>query len=135
MLLFKLVALCAAVILAAPTQELLESRATGSLTSWLSSESSVALAGVLANIGSSGSRASGARPGIVVASPSKSNPDYFYTWTRDSALVFKTIVDEFLTGNAALETEIQDYISAQAYLQTVSNPSGGLCSGGLGEPK
>ncbi|RQM05013.1 hypothetical protein DH86_00003734, partial [Scytalidium sp. 3C] len=35
----------------------------------------------------------------------------------------------------SLQQEIENYISAQAYLQTVSNPSGGLSSGGLGEPK
>lgn len=34
-----------------------------------------------------------------------------------------------------LQTIIEEYISAQAYLQTVSNPSGGLSTGGLGEPK
>lgn len=59
----------------------------------------------------------------------------FYTWTRDSALTFKCLIDQFLAGDSSLETLIQEYISAQAYLQTVSNPSGGLCTGGLGEPK
>lgn len=34
-----------------------------------------------------------------------------------------------------MESKIQTYINAQSYLQTVSNPSGSLCSGGLGEPK
>lgn len=124
--------------LAAPAPSLLEARAAGSLTSWLASESPIALQGVLNNIGVSGSKASGARSGIVVASPSKSNPDYFFTWTRDAALVFKALVDQFLAGNAGaadLEPKIQDYISAQAALQGVSNPSGGICSGGLAEPK
>jgi glucoamylase len=45
-------------------------------------------------------------------------------------------VDTFINSySASLQTEIENYISAQAYLQTVSNPSGGLSSGGLGEPK
>jgi glucoamylase len=123
---------------ASPAPPVLEPRATGSLTSWLASESPIALQGVLNNIGSSGPKAQGARSGIVVASPSKSNPDYFYTWTRDSALTFKALVDQFLAGTAAsagLETKIQDYISAQAALQGAFSRSGGLCSGGLGEPK
>lgn len=120
---------------AAPAPAALEARATGSLTSWLASESPVALQGVLNNIGAAGSKVAGAKSGIVVASPSKSNPDYFYTWTRDAALVFKMLVDEFLAGKTSLETQIQDYISSQAALQGVSNPSGGLCSGGLAEPK
>lgn len=61
----------------------------------------------------------------------------YYSWTRDSALVFKTIVDQFIrTGDTDLQIEINDYIVAQAKLQTISNPSGGLSDGaGLGEPK
>jgi glucoamylase len=48
----------------------------------------------------------------------------------------KMIVDEFLHGNTGLRSKIQDYLQAQAVLQTVSNPSGALSSGrGLGEPK
>ena len=45
------------------------------------------------------------------------------------------LVDNFIQGNFGLQSEIESYISAQAYLQTVSNPSGGLSTGGLGEPK
>ena len=60
----------------------------------------------------------------------------FYTWTRDSALTLKALVDAFIAGNAALQPQIQNYVYAQASLQTVSNPSGDLSSGaGLGEPK
>lgn len=61
----------------------------------------------------------------------------FYTWTRDSALTFKCIVDTFINSyDAPLQKQIQNYISAQAKLQTVSNPSGDLSNGaGLGEPK
>jgi glucoamylase len=45
-------------------------------------------------------------------------------------------VDTFInTYDASLQTEIENYINAQATLQTVSNPSGDLFSGGLGEPK
>ena len=60
----------------------------------------------------------------------------YYTWTRDSALTFAMLVDEFIFGNANVESHIKDYIKAQAILQTVNNPSGSLSSGrGLGEPK
>ena len=58
-----------------PSPENIQERATGSLASWLSSENTVALQGVLANIGASGSKASGASAGVVVASPSKSDPN------------------------------------------------------------
>jgi glucoamylase len=45
-------------------------------------------------------------------------------------------VDTFINSySASLQTEIENYISAQANVQTISNPSGGLSSGGLGEPK
>ncbi|KAJ5961553.1 hypothetical protein N7501_006494 [Penicillium viridicatum] len=95
-----------------------------------------ALKGILKNIGADGSAVSGASAGIVVASPSKSNPDYFYTWTRDAALTFKVLIDEFIAGDDSLESTIHDYISAQAKLQAVSNPSGDLSDGkGLAEPK
>lgn len=61
----------------------------------------------------------------------------WYTWSRDSALVFKYLVDKL--GNsydASLQTKIQNYIISQANLQGVTNPSGSLATGaGLGEPK
>ncbi|KAL8953191.1 MAG: hypothetical protein Q9222_000926 [Ikaeria aurantiellina] len=111
-------------------------RATGDLDSYVKSESAIALQGVLNNIGSMGAKAAGAEAGLVVASPSKTNPDYFYSWTRDSALTFKMLIDTFITGDASLQPYIEDYVSAQANLQTVANPSGDLSDGsGLGEPK
>lgn len=49
----------------------------------------------------------------------------------------KMVIDEFMFGNSALEPYIDDYIHAQAVLQTVSSPSGKLLPSGtgLGEPK
>lgn len=61
-------------------------------------------------------------------------PDY-YTWTRDAALTVKALIDLFRNGETSLQTVIMEYISSQAYLQTVSNPSGSLSTGGLAEPK
>ncbi|KAL3421898.1 glycosyl hydrolase family 15 [Phlyctema vagabunda] len=126
-------------VFAFPSPSQLEQRETEllkrSVDSFIATERPIALAGILCNIGSGGC-VSGAKPGIVVASPSKSSPDYFYTWTRDAALVFKALVDTFLTNySTSLQDEIEDYISSQAILQGVGNPSGGLSSGGLGEPK
>ncbi|KAK3398628.1 Six-hairpin glycosidase-like protein [Sordaria brevicollis] len=108
-----------------------------SLKSFIGTESKIALDGVLANIGPNGARVPGAGAGIVIASPTKENPNYFYTWTRDAALTYKTLVDEFLFGNKALQPYIEDYIHSQAVLQTVTNPSGKLLpsGAGLGEPK
>ena len=53
-------------------------RATGSLSSFIASESPIALQGILNNLGPSGSLAPGAAPGILVASPSTTNPNC--TW-------------------------------------------------------
>lgn len=60
----------------------------------------------------------------------------YYTWSRDSALTLKVLIDLFRNGNLNLQTVIEEYVNAQATLQTVSNPSGSLSDGtGLGEPK
>ena len=46
------------------------------------------------------------------------------------------LVDELIAGNEALAPHIDDYLHAQAIIQTLTNPSGTLTSGaGLGEPK
>nr|BAU78332.1 glucoamylase2 [Pholiota microspora] len=103
---------------------------------YVAKESPTAKAGLLANIGPSGSKASGAKAGLVIASPSTTNPNYLFTWTRDSALVFKTIIDQFTTGqDTTLRPLIDLYLSAQTALQQVSNPSGTVSTGGLAEPK
>ena len=102
-------------------------------------ETAIALNGALDNIG--GFNASyilnDTLPGVVVASPSTLNPNYYYTWTRDSALTYLMIIDELILGNTSLQKTVEDYTNAQAFLQTVTNPSGSLypAGTGLGEPK
>ncbi|KAH6722791.1 1, 4-alpha-D-glucan glucohydrolase [Leptodontidium sp. MPI-SDFR-AT-0119] len=112
----------------------LESR---DLNSYVATERAIALQGVKDNIGPDGKKVPGAGAGYVVASPSRVDPPYFYTWTRDSALTMKMIVDEFIFGKTELQSYIEDYIHAQAVLQTVANPSGTFLPAGLGlgEPK
>lgn len=74
--------------------------------------------------------------GVVIASPSTVNPNYLYTWVRDSSLVFKTIADQFTLGyDSSLRGQIDNFFSAEASLQYVCNPSGSVSTGGLGEPK
>lgn len=46
-----------------------------SVDTFIATESPIALAGVLCNIGASGSCVSGAGSGLVIASPSQSSPD------------------------------------------------------------
>ncbi|KAK7692430.1 hypothetical protein QCA50_004055 [Cerrena zonata] len=110
--------------------------AQSSVDSYIASQGPISKTGLLANIGGSGSKAAGAKPGVVIASPSKTDPPYFFTWTRDSSLVYKAVIDIFARGeDASLRTQIDDFITAEATLQQVSNPSGTVSSGGLGEPK
>lgn len=108
-----------------------------SVDSFVDFETPVAWQKLLCNIGSQGCAAQGAASGIVVASPSKSEPDYWYTWTRDAALVFKGIAEAFTHSyNTTLQQQINNYVVAQAKLQGVANPSGDLSNGaGLGEAK
>ncbi|KAJ7851645.1 glucoamylase [Mycena olivaceomarginata] len=106
-----------------------------SVDSYIATESPIAKAGVLANIGPSGSKSQGAKAGVVIASPSTTNPDYLFTWTRDSSLVFKALIDQFVSGaDTTLLGQIQNFVAAQKIIQQVSNPSGTVSSGGLGEP-
>jgi glucoamylase len=49
--------------------------------------------------------------------------------------VLKGLVDRFLAGDSHFEGIIRSYISAQANLQVVQTRSGGLSTGGPGEPK
>lgn len=119
-----------------PFPLLTSKRTTTSFTGFVESQRSVALEKLLNNVGAVDLGPPGVKSGLVVASPSTTNPDYFYTWTRDSALTLEALVDAFVAGNASLESEIQSYVYSQAQLQTVSNPSGDLSDGaGLGEPK
>ncbi|KAI0069719.1 glucoamylase [Panus rudis PR-1116 ss-1] len=104
--------------------------------SYISSETPIAKSGLLANIGPDGSKSQGAKPGVVIASPSTSNPNYLYTWTRDSSLVFKYIIDQFTSGaDTSLRGHIDNFVSAEKIIQQIPNPSGTVSTGGLGEPK
>ncbi|KAK1996962.1 family 15 glycosyl hydrolase [Colletotrichum falcatum] len=111
--------------------------AAADFSTFISQQKDIALKGALNNIGPNGSWVQGASAGIVVASPSKTDPDYFYTWTRDAALTMKVIVDDFISGHKELQVYIEDYHRSQAALQTVENPSGSLqpSGRGLGEAK
>ena len=47
----------------------------------------------------------------------------------------KCLIDTLIAGDGSLQGTIEDYIVAQAQVQTIGNPSGGLSTGGLAEPK
>ncbi|CAN3359781.1 hypothetical protein DICA2_D06722 [Diutina catenulata] len=107
--------------------------AEDSLESWCETQSKRCVEGIFANIGASAGRS--VKPGVVIASPSKVWPDYFYQWTRDSALVMKTVIDIGSDGSVDVEPIVSAYLDNQYHLQRLKTRSGGFSSGGLGEPK
>jgi glucoamylase len=56
-----------------PSRQVIEKRAE--LDTWITNESPIAYSGILANFGASGAKAYGAASGVLLASPSKTNPD------------------------------------------------------------
>ncbi|KAH9986639.1 Six-hairpin glycosidase-like protein [Russula vinacea] len=112
------------------------SKTINSVDTYIAKETPIAKSRLLANIGPDGDNSHGALAGIVIASPSTKNPDYLYSWTRDSALVFKLLIEDFVSGDdPSLRGQIDAYISVEARIQQTSNPSGPAGKGGLGEPK
>jgi glucoamylase len=80
-----------------------------SVNAFINQERRIALQGAINNIGGTDSPlVPGADPGIVVASPSTVSPDYFYTWTRDSALVLTMLVEEFVNGDKSIQYILED---------------------------
>lgn len=61
----------------------LESR-QATIDAFIQAQSTISINGVLANIGGGGNKAPGVPAGIVVASPSRSNPDCKYMMNRAS---------------------------------------------------
>lgn len=113
--------------------------------SWIATQTHHAFESVLENVGHPQGD-NGLPLGVVIASPSKSAPDYYYQWTRDAAITMDSVVRQFWdqgsegTLNDTLSTIIDGYISTQKKLQRVSNPSGEFdwakrMVDGLGEPK
>lgn len=103
---------------------------------FIKKQSPISLQGILNNIGPDGSAVKGVPAGVVIASPSTKDPNYFYTWTRDSALTLKLLVDSYIHGNAGLGNLIQNYILSSAKISLIDNRSGTFATGaGLGEPK
>ena len=79
-------------------------------------------------------------PGSVIASPSRRNPDYYYHWVRDSALVMNVVVTLAETASSAGEKQrylgiLADYAQFSRRNQLTPNRSGSPQGGGLGEPK
>ncbi len=70
------------------------------------------------------------RPGMVVASPSRSNPDYYFDWVRDTALTYRALIDYYeIKKDSKIRKMIFTWIGAEAFRQNQPTFTG------LGEPK
>lgn len=97
-----------------------------SFDQWLEFEQGAAMKGLFNNISPKDGN-----PGAVVASPSRNNPNYYFHWVRDAALVTHVIVQLYQnTKEHSYYDMILNYISFSRSNQLTPNRSGGL-----GEPK
>lgn len=70
------------------------------------------------------------KPGMVVASPSKSNPNYYFDWVRDTALTYSAIIDYYtITKDAKFLGMIKTWVQSETDRQNKWSLTG------LGEPK
>jgi glucoamylase len=76
----------------------------------------------------------GTKKGVVVASPSRSNPNYFYHWVRDAALVMSTIYDIYdREKNPQLKQKLETAL--YNFVEMVKNNQAQSGFNDLGEPK
>ncbi|CDK28452.1 unnamed protein product [Kuraishia capsulata CBS 1993] len=123
------------------TREVASAIPRGSFESWLQEQEKISFESILQNIGGYGEFAQNVSIGAVIASPSQTRPNYFYQWTRDSALTVMSLV-EYLDDHELQDYEfglcglVESYIENQYHVQRLANPSGTFEDlTGLGEPK
>src|SRR3989338_1114187 len=100
------------------------------LNQWASEQKTLAFQRLLKNV-----NAPGTARGVVIASPSQQNPDYYYHWVRDAGIVMDIIAKRYESENnpnvqAILEGLLFDF--ADFSLKNQATPN---LSGSLGEPK
>ncbi|AJR38734.1 AQG_2a_G0026680.mRNA.1.CDS.1 [Saccharomyces cerevisiae] len=93
---------------------------SSALEEWLQGQKKVSIEKIFENIGPSAVYPS-ISPGVVIASPSQTHPDYFYQWIRDSALTINSIVSH--SAGPAIETLLQ-YLNVSFHLQRSNNTLG-----------
>ncbi|KAI9489050.1 glucoamylase [Zychaea mexicana] len=100
--------------------------ADSELASWIDEETTFSQNGILANINPEGSVT-----GFITASPSKDSPDYFYSWTRDSALTIRSVLHMYNTSPSDdLVAVLKDFVTFQINAMNTDT----VCDC-LGEPK
>jgi glucoamylase len=103
------------------------------LNAWIDREAGVATTKLFANISPSGTAT-----GVVIASPSQQDPNYFFHWVRDSALTMNQVMNLY-ESDPANRAQYRDRMRAYATLsrtnQTSMPPPNTPAVFGLGEPK
>jgi glucoamylase len=98
------------------------------ISSWITGQTSISRYAMLRNINPAGSAV-----GFIAASLSTSGPDYYFSWTRDSALVSHVMAYDYnttLSGNSTILGLLKDYVTFSINAQSTST----VCNC-LGEPK
>ncbi|KAJ2258184.1 hypothetical protein GGI13_000670 [Coemansia sp. RSA 455] len=98
-----------------------------SLSFWINKQRQYAQSRILANIAPFADDPS-AMAGAVCASPSRSHPDYYYAWTRDSALVMGEILnwlEQESPGNSRqLNIVLDNYVAFTRHIQAMDTRLG-----------
>ncbi|KAI8086021.1 glucoamylase [Halteromyces radiatus] len=112
------------------------------ISSWAPNQSNISLKNMFTSINPPNT----AR-GFLAASLSTSSPNYYYSWTRDSALSYRVLVNQLRSGaNSTIDGYLQDYVAFSQNSQSVNtvcnclgepkfNPDGSSFSGPWGRPQ
>ncbi|WP_437594806.1 glycoside hydrolase family 15 protein [Sorangium sp. So ce1000] len=78
----------------------------------------------------------GAIPGAIVASPSRSDPDYYFHWVRDSGIAVKAVLSLYQSATQAAARQwylnlLMDFVNFSRHIQRTAARS----PAGQGEPK
>ncbi len=99
---------------------------TDDFESWVQTESQISVTRLNANISPAGTRR-----GVILASPSTQEPNYYYYWVRDGALVMRAILDRAMAGDVLAQNQFKDWVSF-----TRENQADAVHHwGNLGEPR
>ncbi|AUX42353.1 glucoamylase [Sorangium cellulosum] len=102
-----------------------------SLEGWIRRENARAELYLLRNVSPQG-----ARPGAIIASPSRSNPDYYHHWVRDAGIVVRAILQLYRAARepaARLRCfeRMMEFVDFSRHIQQTAVQGGT----GLGEPR
>jgi glucoamylase len=95
---------------------------------WLDQQTAQSAERMLANI-----TPNGTAPGVVVASPERVSPNYYYHWVRDAALTMNTVVQLYAVAQGSLRDSLRNRIVDYARFSRGNQTT--LTIAGMGEPK